>query len=122
MNNLYRAGKRPFSEPETQALRRFFLGQNVDAVIFWHSKANGVYSGGCTLVYAPSLELTTVYGEASSYPIYEQFLHYPVTGDASDWLALQGIPSFSVELKTHNRLDWDENLAGTLALIEHFRR
>ena len=115
------AGKRPFSEPETQALRRFFLGQNVNTVIFWHSKANGVYAGGCDIVYQPSLELTTLFGEAASYPIYEQFTHYPITGDASDWLALQGIPSFTVELKTRNGLDWDQNLAGIIAMLDHFR-
>ncbi|MCP5095533.1 MAG: hypothetical protein GY943_08280 [Chloroflexi bacterium] len=114
------AGNVPFSELETQVLRRFFLGQNVDAVLFFHSKADGVFSGGCGNVYQPALALATIYGDASGYPIFEQFTHYQVTGDASDWLALQGIPSFSVELKTHSDIDWDENLAGVLAMLDFY--
>ena len=117
---IVNAGEAPFSEPETQAMRRFFLGQQVDAVIFYHSKADGVYAGGCGDVYPPSLELTTIYGEASGYPIYQQFTHYQVTGDASDWLAIQNIPSFTVELKTRNGLDWPENLAGIMAILAYY--
>jgi len=113
-------GDYPFSEPETQALRRFFLGQQVDVVIFYHSKADGVYAGGCDQVYAPSLELATLYGEASGYPVYEQFTHYQVTGDASDWLGVQGIPSFTVELRTRNGIDWPENLDGILAMLGYY--
>lgn len=115
-------GERPFSEPETQALAQFFLNQRPDVVVFWHSKANGVFSGGCGGVHAPSLALTTLFGDAADYPIYERFEFYEVTGDASDWLALQGIPSFSVELKTRSQLDWEQNLAGTLALLAHYAR
>jgi len=113
-------GERPFSEPETQALSRFFIGQQVDAVIFYHSKADGVYSGGCGASYPPALNLSSIYGQASGYPVNEQFTNYEVTGDASDWLALQGIPSFTVELKTRNELDWSENLAGVQAMLHYF--
>ncbi len=113
-------GAHPFSEPETQSLRRFFLGQQVDIVIFYHSKADGVYAGGCDGVYAPSLELAALYGEASGYSVYEQFTHYQVTGDASDWLTLQGIPSFTVELRTRNGIDWPENLAGIWAMLDYY--
>jgi eukaryotic-like serine/threonine-protein kinase len=113
-------GSMPFSEPETLTLRRFFLGQGADAVIFYHSKANGVFAGGCPDVYQPAFELATIYGEASNYPVFERFTYYPVTGDASDWLALQDIPSFSVELKTHTGIDWTANLAGVLALLDFY--
>jgi len=113
-------GERPFSELETQALRRFFLGQQVDAVIFYHSKADGVYAGGCLGTHAPSLELAALYGEAAGYPVYEQFDHYEVTGDASDWLTLQEIPSFTVELRTRSGLDWPDNLAGILAMLNYY--
>ena len=89
-------------------------------MIFYHSKADGVFAGGCGSPYPPSLELTAIYGEASGYPIYEQFTSYPVTGDASDWLGIQGIPSFTVELKTRNGLDWPENLAGMQAMLDYF--
>lgn len=113
-------GESPFSEPETQALRRFFLGQQVDIVIFYHSKADGVYAGGCEGIYEPSLALATLYGDVSGYPVYEQFAHYEVTGDASDWLALQDIASFTVELQTRSGTDWPENRAGILAMLDFY--
>jgi hypothetical protein len=115
--NTVNAGEEPFSEPETQVLRRFFLRQRPAVVLFWHSKANGVYAGGCPDPFPLSLEVATIYGEAAGYPVYADFTAYPVTGDASDWLALQEIPSFSVELKTRTGLDWSESLAGVRALL-----
>ncbi len=110
-------GSEPFSEPETRALRRFFLRQRPELVVFWHSKANGVYGSGCEAVDEASLALGRVYGRAAEYPVFERFTAYPVTGDASDWLAEQGIPSFTVELETHNQIEWRKNLAGVQALL-----
>ncbi|HFQ93356.1 MAG TPA: hypothetical protein ENK32_05070 [Anaerolineae bacterium] len=115
-------GSEPFSEPETQALRRFFLRQRPEVVVFWHSKANGVFGSGCEAVDEASLALGRVYGRAAAYPVFERFTAYPVTGDASDWLAEQGIPSFTVELETHNQTEWRKNLAGVQALLRELSR
>lgn len=115
-------GDRPFSEPETQALRRFFVVQQAKAVLFWHSKANGIYPGSCGAIDEKTTQLSTLYAEAAGYPLYEEFSAYTVTGDASDWLVSQDIPSFTVELRTRRELDWSRNLAGVLALLEHFSR
>ena len=113
-------GSRPFSEPENVALRDFLLVREPAAVIFWHSAANGVFAAGCPDTHAPSYELAQIYGEAAGYPIYERFNAYTITGDAGDWLTTQGIPSITVELINHRSLDWPKNLAGMLAILEHY--
>jgi hypothetical protein len=78
-----------------------------------------VYAAGCGEVDPASRSLAQVYGEASGYPVYDNFQHYDITGDASDWLATQNIPSFTVELSTHELIEWDMNLAGLQALFQH---
>jgi hypothetical protein len=98
------------------ALRDFLLQQEPLAVIFWHSAANGVFAAGCPDVHEPSLALANIYGQAAGYPVYEKFNSYPITGDAGDWLTTQGIASISIELKTHQSLDWSQNLAGIVAI------
>jgi hypothetical protein len=113
-----RGGSEPFSEPETQALRDFLIELKPAVVVFLHSAADGVFASGCGDVYGPSLEAANVYGLAAGYPVYEKFDAYVITGDASDWLSAQGIPSFTVELKNHTDLDWAQNIAGMQALLE----
>jgi hypothetical protein len=114
-------GTQPFSEPENAALRDFLLEQQPALVLFWHSAADGVFAAGCPDTYQPSMDLATIYGHASGYPIYDRFAFYPVTGDAGDWLATQGVPSISIELKTHSETDWPENLDGILAILEYYK-
>jgi hypothetical protein len=91
-------------------------------VVFWHSKADGIFVGGCDDVYLPAKELAEVYGRASGYLVYEQFTAYPISGDASDWLSTQNIPSFTVELETRSQTEYSENLAGVLALLDLYGR
>lgn len=110
-------GSEPFSEPEAQSLRSYFLEVRPAIVVLWHSAANGVFVAGCPDPDPASYVLAELYGKAASYPVYPGFTFYPVTGDASDWLASQGIPAFTVELTTHEALDWEQNLAGVLALM-----
>jgi hypothetical protein len=121
-DRLVSAGAAPFSEPESQALRDFFLAQQPAVVLFWHSAANGVYASGCGSLHRPARRLAELYGQASGYPVYDTFNAYPISGDAGDWLASQGIASISVELTTHQALDWRQNLAGVIALLAHFDR
>lgn len=114
-------GKKPFSEPESRALRDFFLQQKPEGVIFWHSKAGAVYAGGCQELFQPARYLAEVYGSASGYPVAaDGFTYYEVSGDASDWLSTQSIPSFTVELVSHDQIEWSNNLAGMIALLDHF--
>ena len=41
-----------------------------------------------------------------------------MTGDAEGWLASIGVPAITVELSTHETIEWQKNLAGLTALIE----
>ncbi len=113
-------GPRPFSEPETRALRTFFLATEPDAVIFYHSKANGVFPGACGDL-EPSGWLGDLLEEATGYP-HGVFSHYTVTGDATNWLAERGIPAVVVELTTSNDPEFTRNLAGVMALQCYFAR
>ncbi len=107
----------PFSEPEAAALAAFLTQPDMQAVIFYHSAASGVFAGGCDGPFAPGEALGRIYAAASGYPFQSQFTSYTVTGDATDWLARQGIPALTVEFYNHQDLDWDINLAGTLAVL-----
>lgn len=113
-------GAAPFSEPETVALRDYFVQLDPALVLFWHSAANGVFASGCPDTHTPSLALAQIYGQAAGYPVYERFTSYEITGDAGDWLSSKGVPSISVELRNHESIDWPQNLAGMLALMRHF--
>jgi len=112
-------GAAPHSEPETQALVAFLSNQPAQAVIFWHSAVPGVFAGGCEESFAASVALAQAYATASGYPFQTAFTSYTVTGDSVDWLAAQGQPAIEVELRTHDALEWEQNLAGVLAVLAY---
>lgn len=114
-------GSAPFSEIENQIVRDFVIQPNVLAVIFWHSAANLVAPGQCgDTEHIPSVQLAEVYGQAADYPIQE-FAAYEITGDASDWLSAQGIPSIAVELLDHIDTQWLKNRVGIQAVLNYYK-
>lgn len=116
-------GEFAFSEPENEALRDYILDIKPAAVLFWHSAATGVYASGCGSTDDTSLQLAQTFGAASGYPVYDSFEYYDITGDAGDYLATkQGIPSISVELTDHTNMNWDMNLDGLTALMNHLAK
>ena len=117
---LVDGGAYPFSEPETVALRDLFLATNPVAVVFWHSQLSQVLPAGCGEMYPPSIELATQYAEASRYPLTIGFDSYPLTGDASNWLAKEKIPAITIELTTHTWIELERNRNGTLAIIDAY--
>ena len=115
------AGLKPFSEPEALALRNFVLENKPDAVIFWHSQANAVYASECENGILPeTLTIMNAYSRGSGYPKIESFDSYETSGDAEGWLASINIPSITVELKTHEVIEWEKNLAGIKALFKYY--
>jgi eukaryotic-like serine/threonine-protein kinase len=117
------SGHAPFSEVETLTLRDLLTAQPMDAVIFWHSAMPGVYPGGCDGPPTPaSRALGATYAAAAGYPLLNSFEAYPITGDASNWLASQGIPAIVVELTDHTGTDWPQNLAGVRAVLAALAR
>lgn len=115
------AGEAAFSEPEAQALKNFVLKLHPDAVVFWHSKANAVYASECEAGILPeTLEIMELYAKASNYGAVASFDSYPITGDAEGWLASINVPAITVELKTHETIEWTQNLAGIRALFSYY--
>lgn len=117
------AGSKVFSEPESQAIRDFVLENQPAAAIFWHSQANSVYASECKNGVLPeTIEIMNAYAKASGYTPVKTFDSYEVTGDAEGWLASMGIPAITVELKTHETIEWQQNLRGVQALFDHYKK
>lgn len=115
------AGVAPFSEPEAQAIQAFVLENKPDAVVFWHSQADAVYASECESGILPgTLAIMNAYAGATGYKAVDTFDAYEVTGDAEGWLASIGIPAITVELKTHEAVEWDRNLAGIKAMFAYY--
>lgn len=112
------AGTSAFSEPESASLRDFFLEKSPEAVVFFHSASNGVFTSFCDGDALPgTVTLLKTYSEASGYMRYDDYPFYAVTGDAADWLSTQNIPAITVEESTHSALDWDKNILGIKAMF-----
>lgn len=122
-NKVVSGGSKAFSEPEATALRDFIFDYAPDSVIFWHSKANAVYASKCEYGILPkTLGLMNTYARASGYTAIKSFDAYETSGDSEGWLASINIPSITVELKTHETIEWEQNLAGIKALFEYYDR
>lgn len=116
------AGTEAFSEPEARVMRDFVAEVEPDAAVFFHSAANGVYGASCNGGLLPEgRAIMNTYAEASGYPAIESFDHYEITGDVEGWLASIGVPSVSVELVSHDTVEWERNKAGIEALFEHYK-
>lgn len=118
---IVNAGTKAFSEPEAVAMRDFVNANAVDAVVFWHSQSNAVYASECEGgILLDTLQLMKRYANAAGYSFVESFDAYPITGDAEGWLASIGIPAITVELKTHETIEWEKNKKGVEAFFEYF--
>jgi hypothetical protein len=114
-NQRISAGAEPFSEPETAALSALITTLEPAAVLFYHSAADGVFSGECG-GDAGSNKLAAVLGDAAGYSFGADFSAYPVTGTAPAWVNSRGIPSADVELATADDPEFERNLRGLMAV------
>ena len=115
------AGTSAFSEPEAKAIRDFVLEKKPQAVVFFHSQSNAVYASECQNGILPiTRDIMNVYAKASGYKAVDIFDAYEVTGDAEGWLASINIPAITVELSTHETIEWEKNVAGIKSLFEYF--
>ena len=119
-------GPFPFSEPETQALVDLIRETEAVAVVFWEARAaNGLSSpGACGDRSLVSGRLAQVYGLAAGYPIadFENLTDQELNGDSTNWLDLQGIPAIAILLPDYDDIDWNNNLAGMLAVLQEYGR
>ncbi len=115
------AGTAAFSEPEAKALRDFFEEERPVAAVFFHSQANAVYASECEAgVLSETLAVMNAYASAAGYPAVSTFDAYPVTGDIEGWLASIGIPAVTVELSSHEAVEWERNWRGVSALLGRY--
>jgi predicted deacylase len=115
------AGLKVFSEPESQALKNFILENKPVAVIFWHSQSGNIYASQCQNgILSGTLDIMNAYAKASGYSPVKLFDAYATSGAADDWLASINIPAITVELKTHNTIEWQQNLAGVKAIFAYY--
>jgi len=115
------AGAEAFSEPEAKAIKDYANENRPSAFVFWHSQANAAYASECENgVLSETQSILKEYSQASGYPAMQTFDGYAITGESADWLASQGIAAISVELKTHETIEWEKNLAGVKALIKYY--
>ncbi|UCG23395.1 MAG: protein kinase [Chloroflexota bacterium] len=119
-------GSAPFSEPETMALQDLIDETRPRAVVFWEAKAtDGLSSpGSCGAKSVVSGQLAQTYGLAAGYKVadFEELTNQQITGDASNWLDREGIPSIAVLLPEYTAVDWNNNLAGIRAVIRESSR
>lgn len=112
------AGSKPFSEPETAAVRDFIAKQDISAAVFYHSAFNAVFNGH-GITDTQTVELAIVMAQATGYR------HRPdgvpgqlTTGDAIDYLTVTaGVTAVEIELRTRNDIEWRQNLAGIRAFL-----
>jgi g-D-glutamyl-meso-diaminopimelate peptidase len=117
------AGTSPFSEPEAAALRDYTYRHDPHAVIVWHSAADAVFASQCTDGILPeTLTLMNTYADAADYPTQRSFDYYEITGASEDWFAKLGVPAVSVELSSHNTVEWDKNRRGSMAVLRYYSR
>jgi predicted deacylase len=115
------AGAYPFSEPETAALRDFILRNDVELALLYHSALDGVIFSSQERARSATYELAEMLAPVVGYRHRTEGIPGQVTtGDAIDWLSVQGIAAVELELTTHQRVseeEWRRNLRGILAFL-----
>ncbi len=112
-------GTAPFSEPESVVLKEYIVNVSPFVVIFFHSAADGVYTGQCEgKRHYLTDDYAKIYSEQANYQLNTEFSAYKITGDASDYLNKIDIPSFTVELSNHEASEWTRNKKALDALID----
>jgi predicted deacylase len=102
-------GTKPGSEPETQALMKFILGNNIDAIINYHSAALGVFAGGLP-PDDKSIRLAKAIAAVSTYQYPPVKTGCDYTGGFIDWADLHGAAAVDLELTNHTDTDYEMNL------------
>jgi predicted deacylase len=102
-------GSAPASEPEVAALMEFILGNDIEAIISYHSAALGIFPGGQP-PFPDSVDLAETVAEVVPYPYPPVDAGCLYTGQFTDWAADVGIPALVVELTNHRDTDLEINL------------
>ena len=120
-NKPVSGGSAAFSEPESQAIKKYIEEHQPAAAVTWYSAVGGVFSSSChNGVSAETTAITKAYADASGYPAHESFDFYATTGDMVNWFAKKNIPAISVLLTNHTDTEWTKNQSGIQAIFAHY--
>jgi hypothetical protein len=93
------------------------------AVVFWEARATPGLStpGACETRSQVSEPLAQLYGLAAGYQIadFETLTDQELNGDGTNWLDQLGIPAIAILLPDYDDMDWNNNLAGMLAVLRN---
>ena len=115
------AGPKPFSEPESQALRDFLNRPDIhiQALLSYHSAGSLVFPGGQP-PHPASLDLATHIANVTGFRLVvsdpNDLCEY--TGQLIDWAAQQDIAAIDVELPDHYHLDWERQWRTLKAFLQ----
>jgi carboxypeptidase T len=110
-SSIYR-GAAPFSEPETEAVRRLFVSRDFRAVVSFHSYAQVILYPWAYVTWPSPADaelsalagamaglMAAVRGSVYQYGQSAGGIGYTSNGEMADWTyAVAGVPSFTVEL------------------------
>jgi hypothetical protein len=108
-------GPRPFSEPESRAIRNFLLTHHVAASIFYHSPWGGIFSEPHSMAYARAIALASGY----AFHLPGQDTPYVLTGTAHHWADEQRQFSVLLELHGNAGTEWTMNHRGMDAALAY---
>jgi hypothetical protein len=118
-------GTGPWSEPETRAVRDYFLRIEPVASIFFQSAGAFLWHSGAEHGWEPGRELARAYSGASGYRVAEprprpegEERQFDITGSSDDWFYAIGHRNITVELTNHFDIEWERNLAGLVAVMQ----
>ncbi|MFV9507524.1 MAG: M14 family metallopeptidase [Oscillochloridaceae bacterium umkhey_bin13] len=101
------------SQVESRLVRAFLL--DAAGAIFLHSNAGLVFPASCE--HAPSIAMAEAYATAAGYRYSRFWPLYNITGGMHDWAGSLGIAAITPELITGDQIEFDQNLAGLLAVL-----
>lgn len=114
---------KPFSEPETRAIRDLSIARSFNLGISYHTVANYVNSPwNYTPIHPPDDELFTRMGEAyaldSGYQVVFGWDWYGIFGDLNDWsYGARGTFDWTIELRSDLEMEWSTHESGVLEFL-----
>lgn len=109
-------GTGPGSEPETQAVMAFLQTHNIEVLISYHSSALGVFPGGEPWE-KKSIEFAKQLANVTRYPFPPIDTGCIYTGTLADYAVELGATSVDMELSTHAKTDFKQNIKALEVLL-----
>ena len=110
-------GEKPFSEPETKALKDFLEKENIEVILDFHNRAGTVLGTKDD----KGKKIAGVYSERSGYKDISKN-EYPNTGWIKNYFEGQGVTYIEVETIKRWASDWTSNKEALLRVLDLVRK